>query len=154
MNLFQKTMIRLGLRRISQQDVARGILARDVALLKLTIQTGSYRERAAAVLGLGKLRHRGSIPALTHLLWDDFESVARAARQSLQRYLPDPRIKFQLERAAAYWAQKEEQRSLKRKAIWFDTNHPLQPPAPLIDRSKMQMLAKVKGQLKKSIRLW
>lgn len=154
MNIFQKTMIRLGLKRVSQQDVARGVLARDIGLLKLIIQMGSYRERAAAVLGLGKLRHRGSIPALTHLLWDDFESVARAARQSLMGYLPDPQIKLQLERAAAYWAQKEEQRSLKRKAIWYDSNNPLQPPAPMIDRSKMQMLAKVKGQLQKSIRFW
>lgn len=154
MNIFQKTMIRLGLRRIAQQDVARGILERDVGLLRLIIRFGSFRDRRAAVLGLGKLRLKQSIPDLTRLLRDDFESVAQAAKQSLTAFLPDPKVAQQLEQAAIYRAYKTEQRSLKRKAVWYDTNNPLEPPAPMIDRSKMQMLARVKGQLQKSIRFW
>lgn len=152
MNIFKNLLIRLGLRRISQQDVAQGIRERDLGLLKLIIRFGTYRERAAAALGLGKLRTRKAVPDLIRLLWDDFESVAQAARQGLQPYLPDKRVAYYLMQADQYWVYKKEQRSLKRKAIWYNTNNPLQPTAPLIDKSKMQRLAQVKVQLKKPMR--
>ena len=154
MNLFKNLMIRFGWKRITQQDVSQGVREKDIHLLRMIIQFGSYRERAAAVLGLGKVRAKNTIPELIRLLWDDFESVAQAARQSLQVYLPDPELEDYLQQAGTYWARREEQRSLKRKTIWFNTNNPLQPPAPLIDKSKMQMLAKVKIQLQKPIRFW
>ncbi|PHN07189.1 HEAT repeat domain-containing protein [Flavilitoribacter nigricans] len=152
MTILQNLLIRIGLKRISQQDVAQGIREKDISLLKLIIRFGSYRVRKAAVLGLGKVRDKSTVPELIRLLWDDFESVARAARQSLQVYLPDTQVERQLRSAETFWTHREEQRSLKRKAIWFDTNNPLQPQAPMIDRSKMHLLAKIKVQLQKPIR--
>lgn len=154
MKNFHYLMIRLGLRRVSQQDVAQGIREKDIDLLRLIIQTGNYNERASAALALGQIRAKSTIPELIRLLWDDFETVALAARKSLQVFLPNAQLERQLLRAKTYWVNKKERRSLKRQAIWYDTNNPLHPPAPLIDKSKMQLLAKVKVQLQKPIRFW
>lgn len=153
MKTLQYLLVRLQLRRITRTDISRGILQKDIDFLQLAIHLGNYQVRAAAILGLGQLKIHKAIPVLIPMLWDDFETVARASARSLRAFLPNPLLEQQLQQAQEYWAGKKEDRLNRHKAIWVDKNNPLEPPAPLIDRSKMQRLAKVKVQLQKPIRL-
>lgn len=154
MNLLRKTLIRFHLTTASQQDVALAFRNKEVNTLRLLLKRGFFPERAAAAAHLGSLKARSAINDLLPLLWDDFQSVAEAARKSLQVFLPDPQIEKRLELARQYWANKEEQRLLKRETIWYDTEHSHYPGNPMIDRSRMKNLAKLKAQLQKPIRFW
>jgi len=154
MKWLRKISIRCRLSRPTQQDVAQGILQKDSARLLCCIRYGAYLERAAAAKGLGQIKAKLAITELIPLLWDDFETVAKAARKSLEAFLPNDQIEQKLRLAALFWEQKEKQRPLKRETIWYNTNNPLHTVQPLIDKSKMQRLSKVKGQLTKSIRFW
>ncbi|MCB0375125.1 MAG: HEAT repeat domain-containing protein [Sinomicrobium sp.] len=151
MNLLQNLLFRLRLRRITRQDIALGIQQKDIALLQLGILEGAYPVRIAAVLGLGQLKARNTIPVLIPLLFDDYENVAKAAQKSLQAFLPDAGLERQLEKARTFWIYKREKRR-KRKAVWYNKNNPLDPTPPLIDRSQLKMLAKIKLLLQKPIR--
>lgn len=151
MNLFRILLFRLRLRRITRQDIALGIRQNDLALLRFGVLQGTHLVRVAAVLGLGQLKARNTVPVLIPLLYDDYENVALAAQKSLQAFLPNAHIERQLERARAYWSYKKEKRAV-RKAIWYNKNNPLKTTPPLIDRSQMKMLAKIKLLLQKPIR--
>ncbi|MBX2874464.1 MAG: HEAT repeat domain-containing protein [Saprospiraceae bacterium] len=153
MNLFRRIGILLNISRITPKDVTQGIQQKDVRLLQFIVQKGAYTERVAATLGLGQIKARDAIPALISLLWDDFESVAHAAKRSLEQFLPNQQVEKVLKKAHTYWMHKKE-RSLKRNAISDHTEKRFKKQSPLINRSQMKRLEKVKNQLKKSIRLW
>lgn len=154
MNFFKKLLIRLRISSITAADVHRGTIEKDADLLRLALRFGHFKDRAAAAAAVGRLHLKEAIPDLLRLLWDDFESVAGAAHRSLQPFLPNAEIERELARAETFRVQREAQRSLKRETIWYTKNNPLEAPSPLVDRSKMRMLAKVKIMLQKPIRFW
>ena len=154
MKWLKKISIRCRFSNPPQQDVAQGILQKDSTLLLCCIRYGAYPERAAAAKGLGQIKAKFAVPELIRLLWDDFETVAKAARKGLEPFVPNDQIEQKLAQATQFWAYKENLRPLKRNVIWYNTNKPLPTASPLIDKSKMQMLGKVKGQLTTSIRFW
>ncbi|MCB0633810.1 MAG: hypothetical protein R2824_25165 [Saprospiraceae bacterium] len=154
MNVLQKILIRLRLKEASQQDVAQAFRDKDIDALKLFLKTGLYPERAAAAAHLGRLKARTAIPDLVYLLWDDFEPVATAARESLKYFLPNPKIEERLEQARQYWDNRAKNWSLKREASYYDMDDPHNPRNPMVDKNRMKRLKRVKIELQKSIRFW
>ena len=150
MNLMKKLLVRLQLRPLKQEDVNQGIKMKNAGWLRFIIKFGAHPERASAVIGLGRIKSVDSVPVILPLLWDDFESVAKAAKRSLEFFLPNTHVEKMMQKAAEYWIHKAAQRSQKRQIIY--KGHTSPHPTRLVDKSKMKMLAKVKEQLKKPIR--
>jgi hypothetical protein len=151
MKLLRNILIRLHLKEVSQQDVTQAFREKDISALRLFLKTGLYPERAAAAAHLGRLKAYSAVPDLLILLWDDFEPVAKAAQKSLEVFLPDPGIELRLQQARQYWTNRTKQRPRKRAAIYYNADNPRNP---MVDRSKMKKLAKLRVQLQNPIRLW
>lgn len=141
MNWATKIAIHINLRKIGKKDIKRWIQESNIDLLKFTLRKGLYPERILAINGLAELKEKSILPELIEIAKKDFEVVATAAISAIKKLDTDLSLTNQVDRLEKFWEWKNKKHRRSPKSIkWINK------------KEKMQMLEKVRKQLKRPMR--
>lgn len=140
MNWATKIAIHLNLKKIDTKDVNRWIQESNFDLLRFTLKKGLYPERIQAINGLAHLKEKSIIPELIKIAKQDFEVVAIAAINAIRKLDIDLNLVTQIEQLEKFWKWKNKKTPRSPNIKWINK------------KEKMQMLEKVRKQLKRPMR--
>lgn len=141
MNWITKIAIHLNWKKIDKKDVNRWITEGNIVLLKFTLKKGLYPERIQAISGLEQLRETSIIPDLMIIGKHDFEVVAKVAIKAIKRLDIDSNQTVEIEDLEKFWEWKNKKTPRTPRGVkWVNK------------KEKMQMLEKVRKQLRRPMR--
>lgn len=150
MNALLQLLIHFGWYKVTVKDIREWSATRKVALLKIALRKSNYKIRKEAAKALGLLKDISAIEALYKAAFDEVQTVARESRNSIIQIMTHDGAEKYLLRIDKYWAEEDQ------KAEGWENYHKsrkiyIPRSERVLDKSKMKMLAKVKGELKKPI---
>ncbi|MFK7772615.1 MAG: hypothetical protein AB8F94_10765 [Saprospiraceae bacterium] len=140
MNWITKIIIYLNPEKIGTKDVNRWVQEGNIDLLKLILKKGLYPERIQAINGLEQLKEKSIIPELIKIGKHDFEVVAKVAINAIKKLDIDSNLTIEIEHLEKFWEWKNKKTPRSPNTKWLNK------------KEKMQMLEKVRKQLRRPMR--
>ena len=143
----------LRLYKVSAHRIRSSIINHEYRLLNIILRRYRHQDRKIVLQQLTKtnLQHPALVRRLKKIVTKDFMTNAELALKVLNERVIGHRFQQHIDQANMIFTERMRRRNNKK--IHFANNRPQLIVDTLVDKSKMKMLAKVKQQLKKPIRL-